>query len=227
MSLKCLNSRSIALMVIVFLSFVSIALSQELRLFEETESSNNGIENQGSQTVRRDGDGNLVTGPEFTLVGTTRIGGHFMVVIEDRGGEIISVSMPEGKVTGIPGYPGFYVVSAGSGNASIKYPAGLACAEFRSQGVTCEAADTSVLRLANAVPLPGLTSGSSDLFTNTQEGGESNAINPFEALLERAANPDSTTETSAFEPVRINPEDVPPGMRVVSTPFGDRLVEDN
>ena len=33
-------------------------------------------------------------------------------------------------------------------------------------------------------------------------------------------------DTSAFTPRRINPEDVPPGMRVVSTPFGDRLVEE-
>jgi len=28
-----------------------------------------------------------------------------------------------------------------------------------------------------------------------------------------------------FTPRRISPEDVPPGMRVVSTPFGDRLVD--
>ena len=51
--------------------------------------------------------------------------------------------------------------------------------------------------------------------------------NPFEALLQRAANQNTDVEESTFEPVRINPSDVPPGMRVVSTPFGDRLVEDD
>ena len=51
------------------------------------------------------------------------------------------------------------------------------------------------------------------------------SINPFEELLQRASNPDSEISTSSFEPRRIDPEDIPSGMRVVSTPFGDRLVE--
>ena len=51
-------------------------------------------------------------------------------------------------------------------------------------------------------------------------------INPFEAIARRSRNPESdTTENQQFRPRRINPEDVPAGMRVVSTPFGDRLVE--
>ena len=65
--------------------------------------------------------------------------------------------------------------------------------------------------------------------TGASQGGDEDGtlINPYEAFLERAANTDSRADSGAFEPVRINPEDIPPGMKVVSTPFGDRLVEDD
>ena len=58
--------------------------------------------------------------------------------------------------------------------------------------------------------------------------GPTDVVNPFAALREaQAENPaDSSTRRGArFSPRRVAPEDVPPGMRVVSTPFGDRLVE--
>ena len=69
--------------------------------------------------------------------------------------------------------------------------------------------------------------------TNQSEPGQENVneeeatLNPFEAIARRSqnSNPDRT-DNQQFRPRRINPEDVPPGMRVVSTPFGDRLVED-
>ncbi len=225
--MKGLQSNSVALIAIFHFSFASMSLSQELRLFEETESSSNDIDNRRSQAVRRDDDGNPITGPEFTLIGTTRIGASSLVVFKDRVGEIISVTMTKGASREIPSYPGFYVVSAGAGKASIKYPAGLPCTEFRTQGVICETADTAVLNLANVDPLPSLSNSHNDRLVDIQESGESNAVNPFEALLERAANPDSAGDTNAFKPVRINPQDVPPGMRIVSTPFGDRLVEED
>ena len=53
--------------------------------------------------------------------------------------------------------------------------------------------------------------------------------NPFAALRARAvengnAPEPATNSRRSFTPRRIDPADVPPGMRVVSTPFGDRLV---
>jgi hypothetical protein len=35
----------------------------------------------------------------------------------------------------------------------------------------------------------------------------------------------SPEDQRRFRPRRINPDQVPDGMRVVSTPFGDRLVD--
>ena len=53
-------------------------------------------------------------------------------------------------------------------------------------------------------------------------------INPFEALRAQqnsGASSSGISDSDRFTPRRISPEDIPPGMRVVSTPFGDRLVE--
>ena len=54
--------------------------------------------------------------------------------------------------------------------------------------------------------------------------------NPFEALR-NAQNSrvsgagDENPARGRFTPRRIDPADVPEGMRVIATPFGDRLVE--
>ena len=116
----------------------------------------------------------------------------------------------------------------GSGNVAIRYPNSVPCVEYSNQGVSCEAPNTARLDLANAEPLESVFESNGSTLEPLSQGGidQENAPNPFEALLERASNPDAEVDTGAFTPRRINPEDVPPGMRVVSTPFGDRLVEE-
>ena len=217
------------LLSIILLTDQRVASAQDLTLFEDTESNNTNEDEGRARRQRRDGDGNIITGPEFTLIGTTRIGGNFLVVVEDRVGEIISISVTEGVESPIPGYPGFQVANIGSGIATIRYPDSVTCIEFRNQGVSCDAADIGRLELANADPLESSASGMILNNLNSPDSPSANEEtppNPFEALLERASNPDAEADSSAFEPRRINPRDVPPGMRVVSTPFGDRLVEE-
>ena len=206
------------------------ASAQDLTLFEETESNNVNQDGGRAREVRRDSDGNIITGPEFTLVGTTRIGENFLAVVEDQVGEIISVSVSGGAESSIPGYLGFQVVEIGSGKVVIRYPDSVSCTEFKSQGVSCEAPDIAHLKLANGEPLESSVNSmtlNSPNSSGASSMDEETSPNPFEALLERASNPEAEVDTSAFTPRRINPEDVPPGMRVVSTPFGDRLVEED
>ena len=69
--------------ILVFFSIDSSLSAQELQLFEETEIVQRENENSIAVETRRDSDGNLITGPEFTLVGTSRIGNNRMVVVED------------------------------------------------------------------------------------------------------------------------------------------------
>ena len=218
-------TRSIfSLLSIILLIATRIASAQDLRLFEETESNNVTEGENRARTVRRDSDGNIITGPEFTLIGTTRLGDNFIAVVEDRVGEIIPISFSKGAETPIPGYPGFQVLDIGSGNVVMRYPGNVSCIEFRNQGVSCEASDIGRLELANADPLESSLDNLNS--SVSPSSAEEPSPNPFEALLERASNSDVEGDSSAFTPRRINPEDVPPGMRVVSTPFGDRLVEE-
>ena len=67
--------------------------------------------------------------------------------------------------------------------------------------------------------------GKTSLVFHDGKGVYKGLPNPFEAIRARANNPDSNTDNNNFRPRRIDPDDVPPGMRIVSTPFGDRLVE--
>ena len=214
--------------LVLLLAWPNALLAQNLDLFEETESNNRPLREEGSRAIRRDSDGNIITGPEFILIGTTRVGGNFLVVVEDRIGEILSINVPDGAETSVPGYPGFQVVDVGPGNVMIRYPDSIPCEEFNNQGVSCGASNTARLDLTNAEPLmrTAVINGSNSDSLSQGEIDPENTPNPFEALLERASNPEVEADTSAFTPRRINPEDVPPGMRVVSTPFGDRLVEE-
>lgn len=204
------------------------AFSQELRLFEETENSTAEREVSARPEAQRDSDGNLITTPTFKLIGTTRIGNRNVLVLEDRSGETISLSVAEGSPRPVPGYPNYRVLEVGPGQASIEYPANLSCIEFLDQGVACESQRLALLSLKNGSPLEPVGVGASGSTPGgvADSGDAAITVNPFEVILERAANPDMGIETdNSFTPRRINPEDVPPGMRVVSTPFGDRLVE--
>ena len=231
------NSRSIfrivwkifPLLGIILLTYTPMVPAQRLTLFEETESTSENQDGSRAREVRRDSDGNIITGPEFTLVGTTRIGGDFLAVIEDQVGETISVSASEGAESPIPGYLGFQVVEIGSGKVVVRYPDNVSCIEFKSRGVSCDAPDKGRLELANGEPLLSSARVVTLDSSNSSDAppiDEETPTNPFEALLERASNPEAEASTSAFTPRRINPENVPPGMRIVSTPFGDRLVEE-
>jgi hypothetical protein len=133
------------------------------------------------------------------------------------------------STTQIPGYSGYSILDVSSGSISIRYPENVPCVEFRDQGVNCDGANIAALSLANGEPLLGkevetsLTAGRSN-----ETAADELPTNPFEALVSRqnnvsVGNPDRDNER--FTPRRILPEDVPPGMRLVSTPFGDRLVE--
>ena len=132
--------------------------------------------------------------------------------------------------TQIPGYSGYSIVNVGSGSISVRYPEHVSCVEFRDQGVSCtEGGNIAALSLTNGEPLS----------VNEAETGQATArlnetvvdeppVNPFEALRAQQNNAPISSrdgDNDRFTPRRILPEDVPTGMRVVSTPFGDRLVE--
>jgi hypothetical protein len=102
--------------------------------------------------------------------------------------------------------------------------------------------NTALLELVNAEALARTEPisnavGSSDSKPELAGSGTAGATtNPFEALRaaraaglnpnQNNANDNGDVSNGRFTPRRIAPEDVPSGMRVVFTPFGDRLVEE-
>ena len=217
------------LLVLLCMAMPKLAYSQQLNLFEEIESASNS----SSQVRDRARADSLATSasPEFTLVGTSRIGSEYSAIIQHRGGDTLIVKAGSNSSTQIPGYSGYSILDVGSGSISIRYPEHVSCVEFHDQGVSCAGGDNiAALSLTNGEPLSGNEAEASQATNRSIETAVNEPpINPFEALRAQQNNEAVSTrdgDNERFTPRRILPEDVPPGMRVVSTPFGDRLVEE-
>jgi len=219
------------LLVLLCIAMPGFGYSQQLNLFEEIETNNNSSRDARNRTASGSRAG--AASPEFTLIGTSRIGGKYSVIIQHRGGDTLMVKASLNSTTQIPGYSGYSILDVSSGSISIRYPENISCVEFRDQGVSCDGAmNIAALSLANGEPLPGQEVETSQAAGRSNEtAADELPTNPFEALLSRennvpVSNRDGNFDRSErFTPRRIDPEDVPPGMNVVSTPFGDRLVE--
>jgi len=213
---------------LLWIAISGFAYSQQLNLFEEIETDTRS----SSDTRNRAADGGRAgsTVPEFTLIGTNRIGSEYSVVIKHRGGDTLIVKAGPNSSTRIPGYSGYSILDVGSGSISIRYPEHVSCVEFHDQGVSCPGGDNiAALSLTNGEPLSDNEAEAGQATTRSSETAVNEPLtNPFEALRAQQNNGTVSSrdgDNERFTPRRILPEDVPPGMRVVSTPFGDRLVE--
>lgn len=219
-------------------------IPQAFNLFEGVDNGRADEENRRTPASR---ERNAVTEPEFTLIGTSRIGDRYSAILANRDGSEILVRAEKDSNAAVEGYSGFSVVNVSAGKVALQFPGGTPCVAFRDQGVSCNgSANIATLELTNLAPLaapadtdpavgeaPG-TAENGEVIVNAENGDE--PTNPFAAIRARALsntngdNPAGAAQRNAqrrsFTPRRIDPADVPDGMRVVSTPFGDRLVED-
>jgi hypothetical protein len=206
-------------------------------LFEGIESNEPRQDSPSSRPTR---ESRVTTAtPEFTLVGTSRIGDSYSAILKHRDGDNVVVRSGPISTTPVSGYPDFLISDIGAGNLSLRYPADMPCEDHLDQGVSCtNTANSAYLTLVNGEALAAQRT--TNLEANTEQVSEVPAginpetgepMNPFEAIrAARAAgiNPSDAEANGRprFTPRRIADEDVPPGMRKVSTPFGDRLVEE-
>lgn len=214
--------------------------TQEFRLFESIE--NNASARTRNQTrAIRESRAAASSIPEFSLVGTTRIGDEHRVILSHKGGDTIVVKAGPNATTRITGYSDYSIVEVEPGKVSLNYPAGTPCVDSPDRGVKCTGKNNiAELTLAKGTPLAPRQRQSAEpepLPVEATSGAtppDAAPANPFAALRAaatedgnvRAATIAGRNRSSArFSPRRIPPEDVPPGMRVVSTPFGDRLVD--
>lgn len=216
--------------------------AQDLTLFESVGTDGPVERPDGLQGREQR---NLPSTPSFTLVGTSRIGGKQRATLMSSSGEIVTVDTTPGAVQEIPDHPGFRVVEIAPRRVVIANPSDTPCIAASDRGVSCDANGASRLTLATAAPLPvtaavASVDGNGAPVNGDPAGqpvnGDVPPDNPFAAALRAAAaneananaangQPQAATAAERFQPRRIGPDEVPPGMRVVRTPFGDRLVE--
>jgi hypothetical protein len=208
--------------------------SQGLTLFEEVENTA-GANNSPNRPAR---EARATTSePEFTLIGTSRIGSDYTAMVKHKSGEILLVEAKPSENTAIQDHIDYSIVDIAAGAISVRYPSNNPCVEFSDRGVRCNASgNIAELVLATGEPLPSINPALINRSGDGNDSGEelddlnTEPANPFEALRNaqsgRAVGAQGGDTTSGgFTPRRISPEDVPAGMRVITTPFGDRLVE--
>ena len=198
-------------------------------MFEPVEVAKGGA--SGANRPPR-GPRDTVAGPEFTLLGTSRIGDSYSAILRHRSGESILVRSQGNTATPIKEHAGYSVLGVGAGKLSIRYPVSVPCVEDVGQGVSCAAGlNTAHLVLGKGAPLSRpVPAASVERKGDSNESPTAQSINPFEAIRTGQMDDNNPAQNGGgraerFVPKRISPEDVPPGMRVVATPFGDRLVE--
>lgn len=211
------------------------AAAQDLELFEDVERTGSGANQRGGRNAAGSSAAPSLTEPEFVLVGSSRIGERRRVVLSHRSGVTVTVPVAAQGQTSIPGHEQFRIVTSEGGRVAIQYPAGSSCVEASDRGVSCDAsANVAWLSLRPApapeqfiVDLDAEQEAEPDLADQARDARESlerDPNNPFARLRAEALGQD-VPPPARFRPRRIDPSEVPPGMRVVSTPFGDRLVE--
>ena len=202
--------------------------SSDFALFEPVDSTSNSARSApGRRGARATADA-TASEAVFSLIGSARIGSQTSVMLRHVSGEKVRVSLKRSR-TPIPGYEQYAVVGSDGDSVSIQYPQSVACVGFAAQGVSCDAGRnvaTLSLTAAKAI-LTGQAPAETAQPDSEHEEDRSIQANPFETLRNRVQNAEPPSERPGrFQPRRIDPADVPPGMRVVSTPFGDRLVEE-
>ena len=183
---------------------------------------------------------------KFALRGTSRIGGRYVAVLQPSRGKQLAIRWTPGETTGIDGYEGYRLSEVSPRMVRILYPPDERCIDDPAGHLICNAkGDSATISLAFEAPTspkspPAEGSG------KDRGGQEKKVINPFQAALERAKEKASRGDDEGdgqaltpqqeqmrkaraerfknFKPKQIDPDEVPSGMKVVHTPFGDRLV---
>lgn len=221
----------VVLVVVPLLLVAGSICAQDLTLFEAVETPANA---GGPSAEQAREQRNLPNGPAFTLLGTSRIGDTRRASLIDSDGKVVVVELSDEDSTPIPDHSGYSIVSLGSGKVSISMPEDTPCIGSSDKGVLCGSNGLAELSLTTAAPI--VVAGGQDNNNGVAEQAaaeDGQPENPFAAALRAAAQNEASAQSGrprrnngeGFEARRIADEDVPPGMRKVRTPFGDRLVE--
>ncbi|MGA0807385.1 MAG: hypothetical protein ACO3PV_12825 [Pseudohongiellaceae bacterium] len=182
--------------------------------------------------------GSAATAP-LQLRSSSRFGERYQLVLVDGSGQALALGWQPGERVEVPGHPGYVVVGVSGAQVTVQQPAGQPCFPSESRGLRCQDANTAVLALATTSPLPAPGRGDAAAAEPSGPDPAPDILgfpDPFAAAA-MAAEPDAAAldgqaerrraraeRLQQFEVQRIPADQVPPGMRLLRTPFGDRLV---
>lgn len=172
---------------------------------------------------------------DFVLKGVSQIGSRYIVFLEAPNAKVIKVDMGEKRRAPVKnGYADYHLIRMTDRKVKIDYPANAPCRRPNPQkGIKCTNGGKSATLefiVGKAIDPPPAVA--------QKKGVDQN--NPFLAAINKNKQLSAEEKKKRDEALRkrrelyknfkrqvIKDEDVPEGMRVVRTPFGDRLVPDN
>jgi hypothetical protein len=174
---------------------------------------------------------------DFVLKGVSQIGERYIVFLEAPNTKTITVDMEDKIRTSVKnGYPDYHLIRMTERKVKIDYPENAPCRNPNPQkGIKCtNGGKSATLEFVVGNPLaPPPDAVVSKNMPDT-------TVNPFLAAVNKnkeLSEEEQKKRDAALEKRRelyknfkrqvIKDEDVPEGMRVVRTPFGDRVVPDN
>ena len=161
----------------------------------------------------------LLPQKDFSLVGTSQIGNKRAVVLKGPDNKEFIQRFEDNTRTSIKGYDGQYIlVSVEPREIQIEYPENSPCRKDNpKKGLKCSADEKiATLKLGRRKALPPPRPKIKPKQPRRQQTAR-NKKRQAEREKRKKLYKD-------FKRQVIKDEDVPPGMRVVRTPFGDRLV---
>ncbi len=178
---------------------------------------------------------------DFVLRGTSIIGEKRIAILQAPDGKQIIQYFEGNKKTPIVDHTNYFLIGLEAREVVIEYPEDAPCRQSRAEQLQCSPDQKSaVLKLvaldAIAPPTPPIAPIPAPIpppQVGNPPDGQPVTLSPFgqprELTPEEQQKREEERQKRAelyknFQKRVINPEDVPPGMRLVRTPFGDRLV---
>lgn len=172
---------------------------------------------------------------DFVLKGVSQIGERYIVFLETPNTKVIKVDMEDKRRASVKnGYPDYHLIRMTDRKVKVDYPDNAPCRRPNpKKGLKCTNGGKSatlefIVGTALAPPPKAAVSKNPP-----------NEVNPFLAAMNKnkeLSDEEKKKRDAALKKRRelyknfkrqvIKDEDVPEGMRVVRTPFGDRLVPD-
>jgi hypothetical protein len=177
----------------------------------------------------------LLPQKDFVLRGTSLIGKQRSVVLKGPDSKEFIQKLETDQRTPITGYPDYYLLNVNAREIQVEYPADAPCrTDNPQQGIKCNKEDNgktvalSLQRQQALPPRPVPIPPPPQPLPMQSPVAAGSTLPPTTLDEIRARREEARKKREElyknFQRRVIKDEEVPPGMRVVRTPFGDRLV---